>query len=231
MRDFILPTADEAKRIKAGDRSLINQYYMANIDPIRACAYRYCEKWSFSMDIYEDMAQDVYLHFEELNFESRKYFGQTLKTCFKYYYFGGKRKHDQLYEHGQKKYNMEELVFDSPVAIHSRSGDEDEGATLGELLSCEFDIEKEIEPQIDITDSLYNYLHELLVRSSRDGTTRMLDIFHETYYTGATQPEIGVKLGISRSSVSKGICSYMKKFKAHRDEISAYLSELGYTAT
>ena len=58
-----LPTLSETKLIHSGDRDLINRYYLANYELIKALARGYCRavnRYSECMDF----AHEVYLNFD-----------------------------------------------------------------------------------------------------------------------------------------------------------------------
>ena len=202
-----LPTAAEAERIHAGDRETINRYYMANLDYIQRCAYNYCRRaWRFCEA--PDLAQEVYIIFSKLDFDSAAYFGHSLYKAFALYKRGGARK----YEQAKSAYAAEVLyILDDPV-----KGLEKEGGTIGDCVPVP---EREEKP--DISAELFAFLSQYLAPEQKR-------VFACFYWTGCTYNEVAAYLNKNPRTVKRTREEVFKKFRKHTSEIYDFLESVDY---
>lgn len=131
-----LPTEAEAEKIRAGEREIINRYYMANLEYIQRCAWNFCRRAWRSCEV-PDLVQEIYIVFEKLDFDNAAYFGHSLYKAFSLYKWGGVRKYGQA----KSAHAVEVLyILDNPV-----KGLEKEGETIGECVPVP---EREEKPDI-----------------------------------------------------------------------------------
>lgn len=203
-----LPTPAEVEKIRAGDRELINRYYMANLDYIQRCAYNYCRRaWKFQERL--DLVHDVYLHFEKLDFDNQRYFGHSLFKVFATYKRGGQRK----YEQARSAHAVEVLyILDNPVKELQKEGD-----TLADIIPAP-EIQEE---KPDISAELYAFLSAYLAPEQNR-------VFERFYWTGATYNEIAAELNKNPRTIKRTREECFKKFRKHTGEIYDFLDSIGY---
>lgn len=211
--NVILPTADEIAAIHKGDRATINRYYMANYRYLQRVAKSYCRRVHYYG--WEDLTQEVFLHFGEISFESPEYFGHDLFKIFAKYRYGGQRKRSQL---KGSKCGEEIYVFDKPI-----KGEEKDVGTLGEAIESDFDMMAAIEPRPDISESLYTYLCGFLGNAKERKR-----VFAQFYWTGKTYNEIARTLGKNPRTVKRTREEIFKKFRSNADALKEWLYDVGY---
>ena len=211
--NVILPTADEIAAIHKGDRATINRYYMANYRYLQRVAKSYC--WRAHYYGWEDLTQEVYLHFGEISFDTPEYFGHDLFKIFAKYRYGGQRKRSQL---KGSKCGEEIYVLDKPI-----KGEEKDVGTLGEVIESDFDMMAAIEPRPDISESLYAYLCGFLGNAKERKR-----VFSQFYWTGKTYNEIARTLGKSPRTVKRTREEIFKKFRSNADALKEWLYDVGY---
>ena len=211
--NVILPTADEIAAIHKGDRATINRYYMANYRYLQRVAKSYCRRVHYYG--WEDLTQEVYLHFGEISFDTPEYFGHDLFKIFAKYRYGGQRKRSQL---KGSKCGEEIYVLDKPI-----KGEEKDVGTLGEAIESDFDMMAAIEPRPDISESLYAYLCGFLGNAKERKR-----VFSQFYWTGKTYNEIARTLGKSPRTVKRTREEIFKKFRKNADALKEWLYDVGY---
>lgn len=211
--NVILPTADEIAAIHKGDRATINRYYMANYRYLQRVAKSYCRRVYYYG--WEDLTQEVYLHFGEISFDTPEYFGHDLFKIFAKYRYGGQRKRSQL---KGSKCSEEIYVLDKPI-----KGEEKDVGTLGEAIESDFDMMAAIEPRPDISESLYAYLCGFLGNAKERKR-----VFSQFYWTGKTYNEIARTLGKSPRTVKRTREEIFKKFRSNADALKEWLYDVGY---
>lgn len=209
----ILPTKIEATAISGGDREMINRFYLANYSYIQRLAKSYCRRCCYYG--WEDLTQEVYLHFGEISFDSPEYFGHDLFKIFANYRYGGQRKRSQL---KGSRCGEEIYVLDKPI-----KGEEKEVGTLGEAIESDFDILEEIEPRPNISESLYIYLCGFLGNAKERKR-----VFSQFYWTGKTYNEIALSLGKNPRTVKRTREEIFKKFRKNADALKVWLYDVGY---
>lgn len=214
--NVVLPTKDEANAIRGGDRETINRFYMANYAYITRVAKSYCRRVNFYG--WEDMAHEVYLHFDKIAFDSPAYFGHDLFKIFAAYRFGGQRKREQLKD---SSCGIEICVLDKPI-----QGEEKEVTTVGESIASDFDIMNEVEPRPDISESLFDYLCGLLGNAEERKR-----VFARFYWTGETYNEVAQALGKNARTVKRTREEVFKKFRQNSAAIREWLCNVGYYET
>lgn len=210
--EYIAPTLAEVDEIKHGNRATINRLYTANYAYITMLAKRYCSRVQVFHD-WQDLAQEVYLHFDKLEFNTPAYFGHCLYKVFAKYRYGGQRKYEQL---KGSKCGEEYYVLDKPI-----HGEEKEVGTVGESILSDFDVIAEIEPRPDISQSLFDYLCGYLAKERKR-------VFAQFYWTGKTYKEIAHDLGKNLRTVKRTREEIFKKFRKNADSLKNWLYEVGY---
>ena len=211
---YFLPTKEEAKEIKAGNKGLIDRFYLLNLPQIRACARAFCyrrkrNKLPLRYD-FEDYVQEAYLHFSDFCFENIGYFSGSLYRYFSAYNWGGLHKYKQL-KYGRYSVNEEEYLLD----VVMPSGDE----TFGDFIPSN-DLVM-LSPSFSISENLYSYLSSFLGKEQNK-------VFYCLFWTGLTYREIADLLNRKERIVASYRWKIFKKFREHQDEIRKYLDEIGY---
>lgn len=213
--EAILPTMEEAERIRAGDKRLIDKYYLANYALMGIIARDYCRKHGIALKngVWEDMAQECYLYFSKFNFTKSGFFVRSVKDICVYVRFGGERLYAE-YRQG----NTEVLtILDEPQRTKRKN---EEGATLGELIASDFDIMDYIEPEESYTDKVYNSLKPLL-------EPRQAEAFELFYYSDMTAREVGAEMGISLNGAQSLKTFYLRRLRKQAEEVRAILWAVG----
>lgn len=202
-----LPTEAEAEKIRAGEREIINRYYMANLEYIQRCAWNFCRRAWRNCEV-PDLVQEVYTVFERLDFDNAAYFGHSLYKAFSLYKWGGVRKYGQA----KSAHAVEVLyILDNPV-----KGLEKEGETIGECVPVP---EREEKP--DISAELYAFLSQYLAPEQK----RVFSCF---YWTGCTYNEVAAYLNKNPRTVKRTREEVFKKFRKHTSEIYDFLESVDY---
>ncbi len=182
--DPVLPTADEAKKIKAGDREMINRYYMANYDFVMLVCKSYCRKDGLSNGLYEDMAQECYLYFGKFDFSSVPAFIRGIRDVCVYVRWGGERVYHQV-----RQGHTEILtVLDEPATKDAKHSDE--GMTVGDTIPAECDLLDEIEPPPDYAEIVHDIALNYMTPQQRKA-------FEYFYYSDMTAREVGLEMGLT----------------------------------
>lgn len=211
-KEIFLPTAEEANRIKRGNKELIDSYFCKNYDYIVSIAKCYSSRQT-GFCCWEDYVNEAYLNFGVLQFTKRSLFTYSLYQLFWLCRIGGKRKYAQLIH---SKCGIEEYILYAP--INSVVSDKE---TLMDILPQEIDFEEVIEPRLDISEPLYKFLCGYLA-------TEQKLVFEQFYWTGLSVNEIAAKLGKSSSNVRVVHKVFMNKFRQHKEEIYNWLVSVGY---
>ncbi len=208
----ILPTPDEAEKIRAGDNALRAKYYLLNYDQIKRYAVGFCRRIRDFSEC-DDYAHEVCVEFEKISFENERFFGHDCFKVFCRYHYGDQRKREQLKD---GKIAREEYTLDALV-----KGLEKEGDTVGDTIASDIDVHEQAFPRPDISQSLYDFLCENLAREQKR-------VFELLYWTGDTHNEIAEKLGKSPKTVKRTREEIFKKFRKRKDELTTFLTEIGY---
>lgn len=208
----ILPTSEEAEKIRAGDNALRAKYYLLNYEQIKRYAVGFCRRIHDFSEC-DDYAHEVFVEFEKISFENARFFGNDCFKIFRRYHYGDQRKREQLKD---GKISREVCTLDALV-----KGLEKEGDTVGDTIASDIDIHEQAFPRPDISQSLYDFLCENLAREQKR-------VFELLYWTGDTYNEISEKLGKSPKTVKRTREEIFKKFRNRKDELTAFLTEIGY---
>lgn len=210
--EYKAPTPAEVEEIKHGNRETINKVFCDNYAYITMLAKCYCARVVGFHD-WQDIAQETYLYFDNIEFASPAYFGRCIFKIFSKFRWGGQRKYEQL---KSSKCGEEIYVLDKPI-----EGEEKEVTTIGESISSDFDIITEIEPRPDISQSLYNYLSQPLPKQQGR-------VFAELYWTGKTYNEIAQTLNKNPRTVKRTREEIFKKLRKNADSLKQWLYDVGY---
>lgn len=209
----ILPTTEEAKRIRRGDKELKDKYYLANYEFIGFVARGYCRNREIDIHFSEDMTQECYLYFEKFKFDRVFTFVRSIKDVCVFAYFCGERVYHQA-----RQGNCEILTtLDNPV----KDQNGEEFSTLGDLIPSDFDVIEEIEPSISYTDSIYNLL-------KHDLPPRQAEAFGYFYYSDIKAEDVAKSMGIKITGAQSLKTNYMNYFRRNKEHIQAELSAIGY---
>lgn len=209
---LILPNLEEIEKIKKGDLTFINRFYLDNIEILKRYALSFCRKIHDFSEV-EDFLQEVYLHFSKLSFENERYFGHDVFKVFCEYHYGNMRKYYQKRSHGIKS---EIYVLDNPV-----KGLEKTGETVADVIPDTLNVFDVVCFRPDITESLYIFLSGYLAKEQKK-------VFEQYYYTGQTRKEIAETLKKNDRTVKRTREECFKKFRKHLPEIKAFLIKNDY---
>ena len=213
--EVILPTIEEAERIRAGDKALMDKYFLANYELMVVVAKDYCRKNGIELKngVWEDMAQECYLYFPKFNFTKAGFFVRSIKDICVYARFGGERLYAE-YRSG----NTEVLtILDEPQRTKRKN---EEGSTLGEMIASDFDIMDYVEPEESYTDKVYNALKPLL-------EPRQAEAFEYFYYSDMTAREVGDEMGITLNGAQSLKTAYLRRLRKQAEEVRAILWAVG----
>ncbi len=214
---LISPTDNELLLIKQNDVETINKYYLANLDFIRTITRAYFNKHrEFKLYTFEDMAQEVYLYFSKLKFDKEVNFIRSVSDVCVFVRWGGERVFNQA-----RSGRTEILtILDEPISRGGNHGGEP--LHLYDVIPDDFDILEKVCPTKSYTDDIFNCLKDYL-------TPREKEVFNYFYYTDLTAREIGAKIGITINGAQSLKNSYMRRFRAKKENILNALSNMGYT--
>ena len=209
-----MPTAEEWREIKKGNRIIIDTLFMANYDFICMIARNYCRREIIRGNLWEDMAQECYLYFEKFKFNSAPAFIRSIRDICVYVRWGGERSFHQ-YRQGDTQILT---ILDEPATRNARHSDEN--LTFGETLQSDFDIVKEIEPPKSHSEEVKKIALKYLA-------PRQAEAFEYFYYTDMTAREVGAIMNININGAQSLKTGARNKLKQHRDEIRAELLAIG----
>lgn len=212
----ILPNEEEAKLIKAGDREMINRFYMENLEFIkRVCRCWYSQRGEHE-DFWEDAVQEVYLVFPTLKFGSHYQFARTIKDVCIWVFFGTYNEFNKERRGGIKILT----ILDEP--IERQRGHGGEPRTLVDVMIDEdFDIDEVAFPKESFTDKIYEVCKPLLSERERDA-------FEYFYYTDMTAREVGEKIGVTLNGAQTLKRSAIQRLKRDADIVRDKLVSIGY---
>lgn len=208
----ILPTVEEAARIKAGDRELINRYYMANYEFIQVVTRGYCRNSLIEdKSLWEDMVQECYLYFGNFSFDHANALVRSIRDVCVYVRWGGERVYHQV-----RQGNTEILtILDEPIQRETRHGAEP--MTLADTIESSFDVLEELEPEESKTDAVFFTLAELM-------TPREREAFEWFYYSDMTAREVGAQMGLTLNGAQSLKNAYLRRLRKCEEEVMQRLS-------
>ena len=196
----ILPSDEDIKKIKKGDKEIIDKYYLFNYDFIKMVAKAYCRRNQIKNCLYEDIAQECYLYFSKFKFDKVSSFIRSIYDIAVYVRWGGERVYNQV-----RQGNTEILtILDEPITKTRSHGGEQ--ITLGETIVSPIDLDEEIEPTKTYTDEIFEIACGYM-------TEREKQAFEYFYYTDLTAREIGVIMGITINGAQSLKNKYIRKLK------------------
>ncbi len=200
-----LPNETEASEIKAGNRELINRFYLKNYDLIKTVSRAYCRTRRLDGGLWEDMAQSCYLYFPKFKFDKVSHFIRSIRDICVYEYFGGERLFHQF-----RQGDCEILtILDRPITDSKGNV-----STLGDFTPSPFDIDEEIEKDVE-----YDNEERLSVKLLSLLSPREQEAFKLFYWCSMSAREVGQKMGISRDGAQSLKHSYRERLKANKDLI------------
>lgn len=208
----ILPTAEEAEAIKRGDRDLINHYYMANYDLLRHYIAIYCRNNIRYRDFYtsQDLINQVYVDFQDIQFDCNRYFFCSLRCILQLYLVGGKRKFNQLID--VKSCGSELYLLDKPLS--------DSGKTFGDMLPYDIPLESVVVDCQKRSERVFNSICEMLTEPQRN-------VFEYWFFTDLSAREIGIALCRSQQAIEQSKRKMLIKFRKHENDILALYENAG----
>ena len=213
----ILPTPAEAEKIKHGDKTLIDDFYLRNYELISQVAKSYFRNRQVDKCYAEDTINEIYLYFGKLKFASNSAFVRSIKDVCVYVRFGGERSFHQF-----RQGDTEILtILDEPAIREHNHGGEVE--TIGDLIEAPFDILEQVEPKKTYTDEIYKIARSYM-------SPRQKEAFKYFYYTDLTAREIGAKMGVNINGAQSLKNAYIRKLKSIADELRNKITKLGYYA-
>lgn len=212
----ILPNEEEEKLIKAGNREMINRFYMNNISFIKCVCLSWYSNRGEHVDFWEDAVQEVYLAFSTLKFGNNYAFARSIMDVCLYAFFGTKKEfyNERL---GRTKILT---ILDEPIERQRTHGGE--CRTLADVMIDEdFDMDKIAFPTESYTDKIYEFCKSLLTQRERD-------VFEYFYYTDMTAREVGEKLGLKLTGAQTLKRNAIQRLKREADIVRDKLVSIGY---
>lgn len=214
MKDPILPTAEEAMRIKAGDRDIINRYFIANYDFIMVVCKAYCRNNSIQNGLFEDMAQECYLYFEKFDLSSVPAFIRNIRDVCVYVRWGGERVFHQM-----RQGHTEILaVLDEPATKDAKHSDE--GLTVGDTIPDERDFLDEIEPPPNYAEIVHDIALNYMTPQQRKA-------FEYFYYSDMTAREVGAEMGLTLNGAQSLKTGYISRLRKCAEQFCSELISAG----
>lgn len=211
----ILPTAEEAAQIRAGNKELQDRYYVQNYDFVCTVCRSYFRHREGCEDMWQDAANECYFYFTKFKFINCFTFARSIKDICVFVRFGGEKSYHQ-YRQG----NTEILtILDEPIARERRHGGAVE--TFGETLESDFDIMDEVDPPEDFCDKVHDIVAAYL-------TPRQSQAFDYFYYTNMTAREVGAAMGLGLNGAQSLRYGAREKLKKNAVSILELLRDIGY---
>ena len=205
--EFVAPTAQEEQRIRQGDRELIDKYYFANRALIENVAKRFCIRHNVRLreGLWEDITQEVYLHFSKLKFTAKYAFVRTIMDVGIYVLCGTETTFHQLRQSGCVCLT----ILDEPCYRDRRHGGI--SPTFGDTLQSPHRADAQSED--DYTEDIYKVLKKYLT----DKQARVYRYF--LYYDNITAREVGNELGLNMNTVQSLKRNGLLALRKHSKEI------------
>lgn len=212
----ILPNEEQEKAIKAGNREMINRFYLENLRFIKVV----CRSWYHNRgeheDFWQDAVQEVYLAFPSLKFGTNYKFTRSIKDVCLYSFFGTKNEYDNE-RLGRTKILT---ILDEP--IERERGHGGEPRTLADVtIDEDYDIDEVVCPPESYTDKIYEFCKDLLSEREREA-------FEYFYYTDMTAREVGEKLGLKLNGAQTLKRNAIQRLKRDADIVREKLVSIGY---
>lgn len=205
--EFVAPTAQEEQRIRQGDRELIDKYYFANRALIENVAKRFCIRHNVRLreGLWEDIMQEVYLHFSKLKFTAKYTFVRTLMDVGVYVLYGTETTFHQLRQSGCVCLT----IIDAPCCRDMRHGGI--SPTFGDTLQSPH--RADVQSEDDYTEDIYKVLKKYLT----DKQARVYWYF--LYYDNITAREIANELCLNMNTVQSLKRNGLLALRKHSKEI------------
>lgn len=216
MSEYSVPDAEEIARIRCNDREAIDGFFMRNCELIEDVARGWLWRRSGRYDRsgVEELRDEAYLWLPNCDFEDKAHFVVSLKDCFFYFRHDGQ----QTFSRNNGFYPDAVLSLDAPVMAYGRSGDAEEGETLGARVP-------EV-PQRDRSEDEKQYAMILAIAGELL-TPKVFEVFRYRLLTGYTSEEIAAALGKSVGAVLSQLCEARKVLVLHYEKILRLLRRRG----
>lgn len=212
----ILPNEEQEKAIKAGNREMINRFYLENLRFITLV----CRSWYHNRgeheDFWQDAVQEVYLAFPSLKFGTNYKFTRSIKDVCLYAFFGTKN------EYYNERHGFIKILTILDEPIERERGHGGEPRTLADVtIDEDYDIDEVVCPPESYTDKIYEFCKDLL-------TEREREVFEYFYYTDMTAREVGEKLGLKLNGAQSLKRNAIQRLKREADIVREKLVSIGY---
>lgn len=216
MREYRVPSGEEIARIKSNDREAIDGFFMRNYELIEEVARGWLLRkvGRFDRSAVEELRDEAYLWLPNCDLDDKAHFVVSLRDCFFYFHYDGR----QTFSRNNGFYPASVVSLDAPVMAHGRSGDAEEGTTLGALLPAR--------QQRDRSGDELQYAI-LLAIVGEILTPKVFEVFRYRLLTGYTSEEIAEELGKSVGAVLSQLCEARKVLVLHYDKILFLLRRCG----
>lgn len=212
----ILPNEEQEKAIKAGNREMINRFYLENLRFIRIVCQSWYRNRGEHEDFWQDAVQEVYIAFPSLKFGTNYKFTRSIKDVCLYSFFGTKNEYDNE-RLGRTKILT---ILDEP--IERERGHGGEPRTLADVtIDEDYDIDEVVCPPESYTDKIYEFCKDLLSEREREA-------FEYFYYTDMTAREVGEKLGLKLNGAQTLKRNAIQRLKRDADIVREKLVSIGY---
>lgn len=212
----ILPNEEQEKAIKAGNREMINRFYLENLRFIRIVCQSWYRNRGEHEDFWQDAVQEVYIAFPSLKFGTNYKFTRSIKDVCLYSFFGTKNEYDNE-RLGRTKILT---ILDEP--IERERGHGGEPRTLADVtIDEDYDIDEVVCPPESYTDKIYEFCKDLLSEREREA-------FEYFYYTDMTAREVGEKLGLKLNGAQSLKRNAIQRLKRDADIVREKLVSIGY---
>lgn len=214
MIPYYIPTTEEQERIRAGERETVNAFFMKNVDFIAATARGWLLRkvGRFTRSDVDELVNEAYLYLPHCDTGERGHFVTSLRDCFVYFYYGGRQ-----YYHRNYGYFPDVVSLDKPLRVYVRSGDDEDGDTLGERLPA---------PIVDEEDDGEG-LQAVLTIAEELLTPKVYEVFRYRVLTGFSAAEIAEELGKSKGAILSQMSEMSKVFVLNYRRILALLARTG----
>ena len=215
---FELPSEKDIQAIKTGDVSKINEVFLASVDFIRLCAcgfYKRFWKKRFTNSDIDELVNEAYLNFKDLDFSAVGHFVISLRDVFHYFQYGGKTLYHRYYVAGKQLCGS----LDKPIQVFGNGRVQcEDGETLLDNLEA-----REAVPYWEEEKSYATLLQ--IVRGYL--TAKEYEIFTYRLLTGYTAEEIAQELRKTKGAVLSQMCTLNKALIYNYEEILILCRENG----
>lgn len=215
----VLPTEEEKRLIKAKDQKTISRVFCQNWDFILNVCKGYWNNTEREQGkhntLFQDMFQDVYLRFNEIDFTSVATFARNIKDIALTTRFGGQWQFD-AYRQG-----VCEVVQTMDIWLPSCDGG-GQRETYGETIPDRKNLLDEVQPPHDFCDVVFD---TIIPKICADRQCKAIKLHCET---DLTDREIGAQMGVSINGARSLRLQAVETLRQNLPEFMQELANVGY---